>query len=224
LKSSQGDKNVNIIRRIIVGLAGVVVIALAIELAAPRAVHAIVSTLVTVTNTPNVNVVNTPTVSATINGTPTVNVGGSVNATIANTVANPLPALNVNDPGAQPYEKLLCVSTPQSCSPNSVQPPLTTTSGAAVKRLVIEEVSGNCVVNSGVVLWVELSVTGNSTVNGDNYSGNLFVPHGTGAGNFVYSARTRIYVDPGAEIQAYFSPTGGEGACSMHMNGYLVTQ
>jgi hypothetical protein len=46
----------NIVRRIAVGLAGVVVVALAMELAAPKAVHAIVSTLVTVTN--NVPVVN----------------------------------------------------------------------------------------------------------------------------------------------------------------------
>lgn len=52
----------NIIRKIVVGIAGIVVVALALSLAAPKAVHAVVSTLVTVTNTPNVNVVNSPSV------------------------------------------------------------------------------------------------------------------------------------------------------------------
>jgi len=108
----------NIVRRIIVGLAGVVVVALAMELAAPKAVRAVVSTLVTVANTSanpvpvagnvavtntvpisgNVNVTNVPAVQ--LSGTPSVNIanplsiGGNVSATVVNTPASPVPTLS----------------------------------------------------------------------------------------------------------------------------------
>lgn len=42
----------NVIRKIMMGLGGVVVVALVLALALPKTVHAIVSTLVTVSNTP----------------------------------------------------------------------------------------------------------------------------------------------------------------------------
>lgn len=108
----------NVVRKIVVGIAGVVVVALALELVAPKAVHAVVSTLVTVSNTTaqpvptmavdtrNVNVVNTPNVNVNslpavqLSGTPSVNIasplsiGGNVSATIANTSANPGVALD----------------------------------------------------------------------------------------------------------------------------------
>ncbi|MGB7023290.1 MAG: hypothetical protein WBD73_05775 [Candidatus Acidiferrales bacterium] len=62
----------NIVRRIVVATAGMVIVALVLALAEPKAVHAVVSALVTVSNgagnpvptmavdTRNVNVVNTP--------------------------------------------------------------------------------------------------------------------------------------------------------------------
>jgi hypothetical protein len=95
----------NVLRRIVVGLAGVVVVALALELLAPKAVHAVVSTLVTVSNTTaqpvptmavdtrNVNVVNTPTVTATISGTPSVNVNSLPAVQLSGT-----PSVNIASP------------------------------------------------------------------------------------------------------------------------------
>lgn len=108
----------NIVRRIVVATAGVVVVALVLALAEPKAVHAVVSALVTVSNGPgnpvptvavdtrNVNVVNTPNVNVAglpavqLSGTPSVNIanplsiGGNVNATVSNPTdgnGNPVP-------------------------------------------------------------------------------------------------------------------------------------
>lgn len=96
----------NMIRRIVVGLAGVFTVAMALQMAAPKAVHAVVSTLVTVTNTPNVSVVNTPAVTVAntvpvtgtvaISSMPPVTLGGSVNADITNTIANAVPTHNAD--------------------------------------------------------------------------------------------------------------------------------
>lgn len=94
----------NVIRRMVVGLAGIVVVALAFSLVAPKAVHAIVSTLVTVTNgsgnpvptvavdTRNVNVLNTPSVN--VASLPAVQLNGAINATVSNPTdgsGNPIP-------------------------------------------------------------------------------------------------------------------------------------
>lgn len=116
----------NVIRRVVVGLAGVIVVALAMELAAPKAVHALVSTLVTVANTSgnpvptmavdtrNVNVVNTPNVN--VNSLPAVQVsGGNINATVSGTVpvsgsvnatltGSPTVALSGNVPVVNPLD------------------------------------------------------------------------------------------------------------------------
>lgn len=100
----------NIVRRIVVGLAGVAAVALVLALAEPKAVHAVVSALVTVSNGPgnpvptmavdtrNVNVVNTPNV----NVTNTVPVTGSVNATLTGT---PTVSFNGNVPVANPSDQ-----------------------------------------------------------------------------------------------------------------------
>ncbi|HET6201000.1 MAG TPA: hypothetical protein VFD93_11720 [Candidatus Acidoferrales bacterium] len=97
----------NIVRRIVVATAGVVVVALVLALAEPKAVHAVVSALVTVSNGPgnpvptmavdtrNVNVVNTP---VPVTGNINANVTGSVNATLTGTPSvnvSGMPAVNV---------------------------------------------------------------------------------------------------------------------------------
>lgn len=99
----------NVVCKIVVGLAGTLVVALALQLAAPKAVHAVVSHFITVdntaanpvpitgsvnvantanmnvTNTPSVNVANTVPVTGTVavNSLPPVQLGGSVNVTNA---------------------------------------------------------------------------------------------------------------------------------------------
>jgi hypothetical protein len=85
----------------------VVVVALVLALAEPKAVHAVVSALVTVSNGPgnpvptmavdtrNVNVVNTP---VPVTGNINANVTGSVNATLTGTPSvnvSGMPAVNV---------------------------------------------------------------------------------------------------------------------------------
>jgi hypothetical protein len=92
--SSKGAQHVNILRRIVVGIAGAVVVALALELVAPKAVHAVASALVTVSNTSS----NPVPVTGGVAVTNTVPVSGSVNATVTSLPAVQLsgtPTVNV---------------------------------------------------------------------------------------------------------------------------------
>lgn len=108
----------NVLRRIVVGLAGIVVVALVMELAAPKAVHALVSTLVTVSNTTaqpvptmavdtrNVNVVGTPSVNVNslptvqLSGTPTVNINSM--PPVSTSITGNVPVTNPLDGSGNP--------------------------------------------------------------------------------------------------------------------------
>lgn len=156
----------NAIRRIIVGVAGIVVAALALQLAAPKAIQAVAPTPVTVTNTPNVVVANTPKVtvantvpvagSVTVTNTvpvtgrvavsslPAVQLGGSVSADVSNpTASNGYPQALITEP----TEGAFRVPVQSSCVSNAgelgniscrmyVVP--------ATERLVIEFVDVSC--------------------------------------------------------------------------------
>lgn len=183
-----------VLRRIVVGLAGVVLVASALELVAPKAVQAVVSTLVTVSNTS----------------------------------ANPVPNLNVDEPAAQPFQYYLGAN-PGGYPTFTV--PSTTVSGAPVKRLVIESVSGFCsqpFSPADPVGSFTSLVTNDTSINGQSSSANFFVPLQNPSLPTLYAiqAFTRIYADPGATVR--FEPTDATGpcygTCSAQVTGYLVTQ
>lgn len=92
----------NVLRRIVLGLAGVVAVALAMQLAAPKAVQAIVSHFVTVDNTAANPVPVAGTVA--VSSLPAVQLSGNVNATVTNGPATPVPTFATDDPGRIPFQ------------------------------------------------------------------------------------------------------------------------
>ncbi|MHB8525837.1 MAG: hypothetical protein ACYDD2_06735 [Candidatus Acidiferrales bacterium] len=105
----------NVLRRIAMAIGGTVVVALVVTLAVPRAAHAVLSALVTVTNTS----------------------------------ANPVPTY---DSGTRFQTDVCFASGSVSVASNfcglnnsrTFQVPTVTSSGATVKRLVVDNVSGIC--------------------------------------------------------------------------------
>lgn len=165
----------NVIRKIVVGIAGVVVVALALELFAPKAVHAVVSTLVTVSNgagnpvptmavdTRNVNVVNTPNVNVNslpavqLSGTPSVNIASMppVNASITGNLpvtnpldgsGNPIPLVTQN-----PVSAANAFDTINSCQVLSGRLVCSGTAYTvqAGKMAVIQSASSSCQLDAG---------------------------------------------------------------------------
>jgi hypothetical protein len=156
----------NMVRRIVIGLAGVVVVALAIEIAAPKAVHALVATAVDVVNTPNVIVANTVpvtgNVNANVNGTvavssmPAVAIGGNVNATVSDPLdgsGNPVPLVTreQQNPADEPYFNSI------ETDGGSFVVPSTTSDGKSVERLVITFISAFAISSSQpAVLYLDV--------------------------------------------------------------------
>jgi hypothetical protein len=67
---------------------------------------------------------------------------------VTNTAANPVPTLDINTPAEEPFQTQLCFGfgafANQCPAPPVFTVPSTTTDGATVKRLVIEDFSGIC--------------------------------------------------------------------------------
>lgn len=143
----------NVLHRTVVGIAGIVVVGLALALSAPRVVHAVVSTLVTVSNTSgnpvptvavdtrNVNVVNTPNVN--ISSLPAVQLNGNVNATVTNALDsnnNSVPLIT-EDPAVQTAFNAggACIFAGAPACLGRVQVPSLSNS-----VVVIQSVSGSC--------------------------------------------------------------------------------
>ena len=213
----------NVLRRIAMAIAGVVVVALAAELVAPKAMHAAQSVLATIANTSanpvptvatdtrNVNVANTPSVSVAsgtvaVSSLPAVAIGGTVNATVTNTSANPVLNRDVDNPARQAFQARAQVLAGVE---KAVDVPSTTADGALVKELVIEEVSGEC--EGGVAL---VSVV--TRVNG--FDG--FFRFATNGGALLAQS-VRLYADAGTKV---FVITVSGATCSVDFSGYLVTQ
>lgn len=160
------------------GIAGVLFVASAMTLVAPKTVHAVVSALVTV----------------------------------ANTSANPVVNRDVDNPARLGFQGSAQIF---GSSGASINVPSTTPTGAPVKELVIEEVSGLC---QGSTNQIFLSLTTNGAT-----SGFLFqtVP-GVGVFSSVIPTQSvRLYEDATTPIvlQEVASAT-----CSVSISGYLVTQ
>lgn len=218
----------NIIRKIVAGLAGVVVIALALQLAAPKAVHAVVSTLVTVTNTPNVSVVNVPAVTVantvpvtgtvSVSSMPPVQLSGSVN------VANPTdisghPVPLITDTSAVVHSGSNSATSCSFAGTNTCSATLATAPSNA--SLVPQSFSGFCNLNASGNQMTHIYIDTIAPV-GMVVPGPLISEGGFATQNFQESL-TGISVSPSGTIgvQIYLQ-NSDTGDCQFFLSSYTA--
>jgi hypothetical protein len=149
---------------------------------------------------------------------------------VTNTTANPVPTVSVDDPANFPYAAFLCGGMEGFCSSDfsdSVTVPLVTTTGVPVKRLVIEDVNGQCTAfappSPGFAMFaVEPAPADNnlgrrSIVNYEFATQQIESP-----GANLFHAAVRIYADPGATITQFL--VAGNAFCTFTLTGHLVTK
>ncbi len=190
----------NIIRKALTTLGGVLLMALLIAALAPKATRGIAAALVQVTNT----------------------------------ASNAVPTFA--GPGSFPFGATLCSNTGNTVcgtSTSSIVVPLTTSTGAAVARLVIEDVSAQCDMDQGDAIWPSIDVplpadnvmAGPSTLQ-YHFPVTMFGgPIGSISG--VTHSPARIYADPGALIETHVSGffADNHGAsCNIFLTGHLETK
>lgn len=187
-------------KNLFMGIGAVALAGVLLTLAAPKAVHAAVATLVEIANTP----------------------------------ANPVPNADVNAPGEEPLQALLCAapngSTECGTLPDTFTVPSTTSDGLSIKRLVIEYVTGFCQSSGNVS---QLYATFNTQVNenqGGTFGGIASVsipltPSSPGSPLLTFSAQVRAYADPGTTVGAgtSFRPAGANVYCEATLVGYYLT-
>ena len=227
-------KNMNVLRRIAMAIAGVVVVALATELVAPKAMHAAQGVLATITNTSanpvpvsgNVNATVTGNVNATLTGTPTVTLNGSV----------PLSTRSVDNPGLNSFLMTLCVADQSELEGQCNVPSLPTViSTPANSRFVIQYVDGSCSFNGlaqslvGPMLITILPNSGGNPLflpfhlNFDRFDSGAGTVSGTTFLSFQQA--TNIYVDPNSSIRADVDEVITNRpafVCVLHMSGHTV--
>jgi hypothetical protein len=242
----------NVVRRIVVGIAGVVLVALALELFAPKAVHAVVSTLVTVSNTSgnpvptmavdtrNVNVVNTPNVNVNtlpavqLSGTPSVNINSMppVNASVTGNV----PVSNPLDGSGNPIPLVTEDNAPRAAFDVTEQCNFDPTDGCLISSLflvpsnqiaVIESFSGECTLASGtaIVFASLIWVTGGHVSSLSVEPGSPLANQGLVEQSF--GGNVKRYVFGGSRIVASIGPNGSQSSgdnCEVGLAGYLIQQ
>jgi hypothetical protein len=152
---------------------------------------------------------------------------------VTNTASNAVPT--EDGPGNFPFVAAgLCAGANVNSECGGLQAgfgvPATTSSGAAVKRLVIEDLSADCNIDTGSALAIRVTVD----LPADKVDAlnrgitEYYVPVTTVGGNIgVAHSPVRIYVDPGAGIgvDAVGSFAGaGSGSCLMYFTGHLETK
>lgn len=220
----------DLIRRTVIGIAGVAVVALAMSLAAPRVVHAVVSTLVTVTNTPNVSVVNTPTVN--VASLPAVQLSGNINANVTNptnTNGSAIPLLTADVTARQSFSSFnSCKIQAFGCTMD-VFPAVGNGLSLGLQTLVIESVTGYCYLDPGTSLQtaqlVGVAPAGNDEFVLDPIMSST-VP-GNGINVQSYGENLKAYLTgSGATLNGVFQTSAYETVssdfCSMTVSGYVV--
>jgi hypothetical protein len=192
-------------RTLLMGFGSVALVAAFLILVAPKSAHAVVATLVQV----------------------------------ANTSTNPVPNADVNAPGDEPFQTLICVAFPAGsfpCTsgtiPESFGVPTVTSDSLTVKRLVVENISGFCVVGGSQTIGLvtlEFSTIANS-VNSINLASLAQMSTAIGATGFSHvSFPAPVYADPGSVVYVGAfnygetpTPTNTAG-CEYNIIGHLVT-
>ena len=188
----------NALRRIAMAISGTVVAALVLTLAVPRAAHAVLSALVTITNT----------------------------------AANPVPNRDVDNSANFPFSSEVCIGDANFCQGVTDQftVPTVTSSGAPVKRLIIETISGACDDTSGGSNFIA-GVALNTSAPADSSNSSLEIvilpAIQTEPGWAMFSGSVHFYASPGASVLEGTSGVhsgGFGGGCFEAVSGYLVTQ
>jgi hypothetical protein len=195
------ETKMRFLKNLFIGIGAVALGGVLLTLAAPKAVHAAVATLVEVVNTPANPVPNAD-----------VNASGE----------EPLQAILCAAVGSSS-----CVGTTQS----TFVVPTTTSDGLTVKRLVLEYVAAACTNNGATNLRAGLyTVMTENPVTSIIFDGNTILPltpsSPDGSGYPVASALVRAYADPGTTVSAaliagYTTTTGA--ACYYTVVGNFVT-
>ena len=193
----------NVLRKILIGLGSITAVALVLALAAPKTVHAVVSTLVTVTN--NVPVLN-PTSSSGTQAIITEETEGASRVPMQ-AVCN---VQNSSGPGIFGCSDMYTVPLGQ--------------------RLVIEYVGAQCITSSGFNVYSAFLATSEGGTSGaldflpvinEGPAGGTG-PYGTGLALGVGQS-LRIYADPGSQVQLQFVTTAvtNYASCGAAISGYL---
>jgi len=195
-------------KRILMVTGAVTLAAILSASIAPRAAHALVAALVQVTNT----------------------------------AANPVPTLDVHTPAEEPFQTQLCLGfgafANQCLAPQIFTVPSTTTDGATVKRLVIEDFSGVCTSSqtSGNSFVESISLQTSVHENTVNSISSIIAfapvappPLPAISRDQTFNQPVRLYADTGSLIELQFSAVGtdvvgSDVVCTATLNGYLVTK
>jgi hypothetical protein len=152
---------------------------------------------------------------------------------VTNTASNAVPT--EDGPGNFPFVAAgLCAEPEGKSECGNLQAgfsvPATTSTGAAVKRLVIEDLTASCSIDTGSVISTRIIVS----LPADNVDAlnrgitQYFFPVTTVGGGFgVAHSPARIYADPGTGIGASLVGSfaaGSGGSCLMYLSGHLETK
>jgi hypothetical protein len=150
---------------------------------------------------------------------------------VTNTASNPVPT--EDGPGNFPFDASVCAETGGTFCGGLTEGffvPLTTSTGAAVKRLVIEDVSSTCDVQPGDVVSTEIDVrfpADNVDLLNRGIFRHLFPVTFAGPDFGVVHSPARIYVDAGAPVSAMVVgvvATKQDVDCTMYLSGHLETK
>jgi hypothetical protein len=154
---------------------------------------------------------------------------------VANTPANPVPNADVNAPGEEPFQTLMCnavgTGTCASDQPSILTVPTTTSDGLSIKRLVIEYVAVSCfnngVSNLQVGLFTEMD---ENPVGGVVHDSFIIIPltpsSPSSTGEPAAAMPVTAYADPGKPLTAgvFGSFPGTTGAtCTFSIVGRYIT-
>jgi hypothetical protein len=150
---------------------------------------------------------------------------------VTNTASNAVPT--EDGPGNFPFGGTLCTEILNSDCGSALSGllvPTTTSTAAAVKRLVIEDVSAFCSMEQGDVIspLIRVPLPADNVMAGQNFLVYSFpitaVGGPTGSVFGVTHSPVRIYADPGAEIETqisgFFAGTHG-ASCNIYLTGHL---
>jgi hypothetical protein len=141
---------------------------------------------------------------------------------VTNTSANPVSTVSAD--ANFPYEALICAGECLSI-PTSLSVPTTTTTGVAVKRLVIEDLNAFCSAGGSGPQVVEFDAVppadNNGFFEGLREVRYFFLLSFFGAGESFGHATVRIYVDPGGFVGL---EPGSTAQCLETVTGHLETK
>lgn len=145
---------------------------------------------------------------------------------VTNTSASPVPT--VSSDANFPYVALMCAGNCSDVSlTNSFSVPSTTTTGVAVKRLVIEDLNASCNSVTGVVTAsLEVPAPADTNVVGpQSHIGYGFLLTADTLDGNLGHAIVRMYVDPSASVFLELAgAVGAHGQCFATLTGHLETK